>query len=463
MDGKRILIVDDEPAICKVLADLFDRPGIETVAARDGKSALRLAEEPFDVALLDLSLPGASGLDILKKIKQHHPQTPVVIMTAYATVQTAVKAVSYGAYDFITKPFDLDELQALVERALDRTSLLDEHRYLRSEMKSRYQFDNVIGQNREVQEAYLLAARVADSKASVLILGETGTGKEYLARAIHYHSPRAEKPFIKVNCAALPESLLESELFGHEKGAFTHAVARRIGRFELADGGTMFLDEIGDLSPAMQVKLLRVLQEREFERVGGSETLRVNVRIVAATNRDLDAAIREERFREDLFYRLNVITLRLPPLRERMNDLPNLVAHFIEKYRRETSKPVTAIDPAAMARIQRQAWRGNIRELENCIERAVILAKGERIELPDLLLDDAKAAGIARREPGIEGPTAGLPLREIERRHILATLEAGAWNQTRVSATLGIDRKTLRSKIREYELAPSGSDHDEFD
>ena len=452
MSKKRILIVDDEPAICTVLTDLLCGPEIEIETARDGKSAIAKADQRYDVAMIDLSLPGATGLEVLDAIKRRHPDTPVIIMTAYASVQTAIKALRGGAYDFITKPFDLDEVQMLVDRAMERTRLIDENRYLLGELKSRYNFDNVIGLTREVQEAYLMAARVADSTASVLILGDTGTGKEFLARAIHFQSSRAEAPFVKVNCAALAETLLESELFGHEKGAFTNAMARRIGRFEMADGGTLFLDEIGDISAATQVKLLRVLQEKEFERVGGSQTLQVNVRIVAATNRDLEAAMRDGTFREDLFYRLNVITITLPPLKDRTEDIPRLVEHFVRKYGQETAKRVTGVSPEAMRILQRQTWRGNIRELENCIERAVILANDAEIQPRDLLLKPETPAASAESEA--DGPvlTVGLSLREVERRHILSTLEACEGNQSKASGMLGIDRKTLRTKVRDYGL-----------
>lgn len=472
MAKKRILIIDDEPAICAVMEDLLGGPDAAVDIARDIPSALAKAANRYDVAVVDLSLPGGSGLDALHAIKRHHPETPVIMMTAYATIQTAIQALRQGAYDFITKPFDLDEVQMLVERALERTHLIDENRYLLGELKSRYQFENVIGLTRDVQEAYLMAARVADSNASVLILGETGTGKEFLARAIHYQSSRAEGPFIKVNCAALPEALLESELFGHEKGAFTNAIARRLGRFELADGGTLFLDEIGDISTATQVKLLRVLQEKQFERVGGSETLSVNVRIVAATNRDLDAAMRDGDFREDFYYRLNVISIHLPPLRERPDDIPRLVDHFVAKYAHETNKRITGVSDQALGLLKDQTWRGNIRELENCIERAVILAQEEVIQPGDLLLTngraprppapeaDRAAAPENTTEPAADGlgALAGLPLREVERLHIAATLEDCQWNQSRAAGLLGIDRKTLRTKIRDYGLQGPGND-----
>jgi len=416
MPNKRILVVDDEPAICDVLRDLLGSPNLTVEIARDVRSALQRVEEHWDVAVVDLSLPGGSGLEVLHALKRSNPETPVILMTAYASVQTAIQAMRQGAYDFITKPFDLDEFQILVERALERTRLIDENRYLLGELKSRYDFDNVIGHSREVQEAYLMAARVADSNASVLILGDTGTGKEFLARAIHYQSSRAEGPFIKVNCAALPETLLESELFGHEKGAFTNAVSKRVGRFELADGGTLLLDEIGDVSLPTQIKLLRVLQEKEFERLGGTETLKSDVRILAATNRDLAKAVEDGSFRSDLLYRLNVITLHLPPLRERGDDLLEYAEFFLGRANLEAGKAVRGFSDAAVAAMRAYAWPGNIRELENAVSRAVILTLGDVIEPEDLLLPESPI---------------GLPpakvrrfrtLREVQKEHVAAVL-----------------------------------------
>lgn len=454
MTSKRILIVDDESAICSVLADLLEDPCTTIDLVYDGKTALSKATERYDLALLDLSLPGATGLDILKKIKENYPDTPVIIMTAYASIQTAIQAMRQGAYDFITKPFDLDEVQILVERALERKRLIDENYYLKKELKNRYNFDNVVGNNREVQEAFLMSMRVADSNASVLILGETGTGKELLARSIHYGSSRADGPFIKVNCAALPENLLESELFGHEKGAFTNAIARQIGRFELANRGTLFLDEIGDISLATQVKLLRVLQEKQFERVGGSETIKVDVRIVAATNRDLEKALKDGSFRSDLYYRLNVITIRIPPLRERLDDLPELVKHFIQKYSKETGRHIEGISPKGLEILKNYSWPGNIRELENCIERGVILAQSSILQPEDLLLRGGQE-GLPSCNQNCESPETGLSLKEMERQYIEKTLNACGWNQSKAAGLLKIDRKTLHSKILEYGLSKS--------
>ncbi|MCX8052729.1 MAG: sigma-54 dependent transcriptional regulator [Armatimonadetes bacterium] len=312
-----VLIIDDESGMRDMLRRAFSDAGYEAVAEADGPTGLRTAaERDFHLVILDMSLPKMSGLEVLRRLKEQRTSLPVIIITAYGSAQTAVEALRLGAYDYVTKPFELDELLLLAERALEQRRIIDENRFLRNELKNRYGFDNIIGSNPEVQRAYVMAAQVARTNVTVLLLGETGTGKEYLARTIHYQSDRADGPFVKVNCAALPESLLESELFGHEKGAFTHAVTRRIGRFEAAHRGTILLDEIGEMTPAVQAKLLRVLQEKQFERVGGSETITVDVRVIAATNCDLDQALREKRFREDLYYRLNVVTIKLPPIRD---------------------------------------------------------------------------------------------------------------------------------------------------
>jgi len=459
MSSKRVLIVDDEEGIRSLLADLFEGLGYRVQLEENGKRGLKAAlAEDYDLVILDLSLPGFDGIELLRALKEPKPDLPVIIITGYASMGSAMQALKLGAYDYITKPFDLNEVEMVAARAVERRRLIDENRYLKNELRLRYGFDNVIGLSQEVQKAYVLAAKVADSSASVLILGETGTGKEYLARAIHYQSPRADGPFVKVSCAALPESLLESELFGHEKGSFTGAIARRIGRFEMADGGTLFLDEIGDTTPATQIKLLRVLQEKQFERLGGSETLSVDVRIIAATNRDLKQAIADKVFREDLYYRLNVVTISLPPLRERIEDIPELVEHFIRKYTSDTGKNIDGISPDGMAMLQRYRWPGNIRELENCIERAVILCNGRTILPQHLLFGDGTSPSSAI-SPAAELKT----LREVEKAHVKRVLEYCEFNQSRAASILGIDRKTLRSKIRDYglgtEIAGSGPDH----
>jgi len=459
MSTKRILIIDDEEGIRSVLADLFQGLGYEVIAAEDGPGGLRMAlDREFNLVVLDLSLPGMDGLEVLCSLKETKPEVPVVMITGYASMRSAVDAMKLGAYDYMTKPFDLTEVQMIAERAIERQHLIDENRYLKSQLQLYHGFDNIIGKSPEVQRAYVLAAQVAESNASVLILGETGTGKEYLARSIHYQSQRSDGPFVKVSCAALPESLLESELFGHEKGAFTNAVARRIGRFEMADGGTLFLDEIGDIPQSTQLKLLRVLQEKQFERVGGSETIRVDVRIIAATNRDVKKAIADKEFREDLYYRLNVITISLPPLRQRSEDIAELADHFVRKYSRETGKEIEGIAPEGMTILQRYPWPGNIRELENCIERGVILCYGKRILARHLLLgDETPPSAASPCAPGLRS------LAEMEKDHIGFVLAGCDWNQTRAASILGIDRKTLRNKIREYrlgtEIAAVSPDH----
>ncbi|MEN6370684.1 MAG: sigma-54 dependent transcriptional regulator [Armatimonadota bacterium] len=455
MNGKRILIVDDEEGIRSVLTDLFEGIGCRVNIEEDGDRGLKLAlSEDFDLVILDLSLPGCDGLELLRTLKESKPDLPVIMITGYASMKSALQAMRLGAYDYITKPFDIDDVQMVAERAIERYHLIDENRYLKNELKEKYGFDNVIGLSPEAQQAYVLAAKVADSSASVLILGETGTGKEYLARSVHYQSPRANGPFVKVSCAALPESLLESELFGHEKGAFTGAVARRLGRFELAHGGTLFLDEIGDTTPATQVKLLRVLQEKQFERVGGSETLAVNVRIIAATNRNLKEAIAEKTFREDLFYRLNVVSITLPPLRERQEDIPELAKHFVRKYNLDTGKKIDSISPEGLSMMQRYPWPGNIRELENCIERAVIFCQGSTILPQHLLIGDGTAAGQIPARPSAPSGDDLRTLQEVEKEHVTKVLRYYNYNQTRAAQTLGIDRKTLRNKVREFGLGP---------
>jgi len=453
MSNKHVLIVDDEEGIRLVLVDLFTELGWIADQSSNGTKALDMAlSKDYDLVIVDLSLPGIGGLEILRNIKESKPDVPVVMITGYASMKSALQALKLGAYDYLTKPFKLDYVQRIAEHAVERKRLIYENKYLQEELRLRYGFDNIVGLTPSAQQAYLLAAQVADSNASVLILGETGTGKEYIARAIHYQSQRAGGPFIKVSCAALPESLLESELFGHEKGAFTGAITRRIGRFEMADGGTLFLDEIGDTTLSTQIKLLRVLQEKQFERVGGSETLTVDVRIIAATNKDLQKAIAAKEFREDLYYRLNVITINLPPLRERPEDIPRFVEHFVEKYAKETSKAIDGISSDAMAALQAYAWPGNIRELENCIERAVILCNGRTILRRHILLGSDSVPQVSSSTPRLR------PLRDMERDHIRYVLNECGNNQTRAASILGIDRKTLRNKIREYGLGTEIAD-----
>jgi DNA-binding NtrC family response regulator len=375
-EQKSLLIVDDEPNIRRVLEAVFTKDGYQVKTAENGRKALDiLSTDPnLDVAICDLIMPDMNGVEVLKAAKEINPKLSVVMITAHGTIKTAVDAMKLGAFDYITKPFDMDEIKLIVKNALERSRLLGENVELKQELKSRYKFDNIIGTSSKMQEVYKIIERVASSNATVLIRGESGTGKELVARAIHYNSPRAQKQFIAVSCAALPETLLESELFGHEKGSFTGAVGQKAGRFELAHQGTLFLDEVPEISPGVQVKLLRALQEREFERVGGTKTLKVDVRLIAATNRDLEQLVADGVFRADLYYRLQVIQIFLPSLRERRDDIPTLIEHFIQKFNKENGKQAKYLAPPAMDLVMKYGWPGNVRELENAIERCVVLA-----------------------------------------------------------------------------------------
>jgi two-component system NtrC family response regulator len=398
-------------------------------------------------------MPGMDGIQLLREVRGLQPEAVVVLMTAYGTVGTAVAAMKEGAYDYLTKPIDLDELLLLIQRVEREVVLGQENRHLKEQLREKFKVDFIVSASRQMEEALNLVGRVSQSSATILILGESGTGKELIARAIHYSSPRADKPFVKVNCAALPENLLESELFGHEKGAFTGAVARRVGRFELADQGSIFLDEIGDLSPSLQMKLLRVLQEKEFERVGSNQTIRSDVRVIAATNRNLEEAIRKGTFREDLYYRLNVVTVSLPPLRERKEDIPLLVEHFLKKYNRENKKNVTSLSKEARDLLMRYDYPGNVRELENIVERAVVLCRGDALTTQDLPLNlrEGQAEAVLERDRG----TQSLPdtLEEIERQLIVKALERSGGVQTKAAEELGISERVLRYKMKKYSLA----------
>ena len=389
MHQTSILVIEDDKSLAQMVVDILDTAGIHVHVAHKGSAGIEKLEElgsEIGMVFTDVKLPDTTGHDVLREVKKRRSDLPVVVMTGQATKDGAVEAMRLGAYDYLSKPFKMEEIILVAQRALERSRLIDENKYLQNELMNRYKFETVIGDSEKMQAAYVTAAKVAKSNATVLITGESGTGKEVLARAIHYQSKRADKPFVKVNCAALPEHLLEDELFGHEKGAFTDASQQRIGRFEWAHGGTLFLDEIGEVAPGVQVKLLRVLQEREFERIGSSKTIKVDVRIVAATNRDLSRAIADGTFREDLFYRLNVVPVELPALRERPGDMPYFVNHFLQKYGEETGRPDMTVADEAMEAMKSHNWKGNIRELENCIERAMILAEGDEIESRHLLL-----------------------------------------------------------------------------
>ena len=448
-DPFRVLVVDDEPAQRELVAGFLRKHGFDVVLAGGGREAVaRFKQEPFDLVLTDQRMPDLSGLEVLEAVRSTSPETAVVIITAYGTIETAVSAVKAGAADYLTKPLNLDDLLHRVHRLRERQRLVTENRELREALTERHRVEGIIGDSGRMQEVLSLVRRVAPSDATVLIRGESGTGKELIARALHYASPRAAGPLVKVNCAALAESLLEAELFGHEKGAFTGAVASRKGRFEMADGGSIFLDEIGDLPPHLQVKLLRVLQEREFERVGSSRPIKVDVRLLAATHRDLEALVREGRFREDLYYRINVVTIMLPPLRERREDLPPLIEHFLRAFAGKNGKSVRGLTREARGALLRYDYPGNIRELENLIERAVVLTRDDVIGVEDLPLTLETPASGSGDEAGLIAAVEGL-----ERRMIREALAKADGTQTRAAELLGISERVLRYKLKKYGLS----------
>lgn len=461
----RILVIDDDEAVRDLLDTFFKDQGFDVTTATNGKEGLEiLREEPFDLFIVDLIMPEMGGIEMLKAVSNLNIDTPSIVITAFATVSTAVEAVKLGAFDYVTKPFSLDELLIIVNRCLEVSKIKKENIKLKRQLKQQFDFGGLIGSSLEMQKVFDLIKKIADTDSTVLIYGESGTGKELVAKVIHYNSQRAQKPFIPLNCAAIPKDLLESELFGHEKGAFTGAVSTRIGRFELANGGTIFLDEIGELHPSLQVKLLRVLQEREFERVGSTKTLKVDVRILAATNRDLEKAIEEGIFREDLYYRLNVIPLRLPPLRDRKEDIPFLVEHFIQKFSRKKKKEEIIISPEAMNCLINYQWPGNVRELENMIERLVILC--EKIvtveDLPERLR--AGVSVVSKAEEGLSRkdfnnfllPDEGIDLNslidKIERDLIIQAIQKTKGIKSKAASLLGLNRTTLIEKMKKKGL-----------
>ncbi len=450
MDPLRILIVDDEASQRELMAGFLKKQGHEVFLAGGGAEAVtRVKEMRVDLVLSDFKMPGMSGLELLRGVKAVNPEIPFILVTAYGTVETAVQAMKEGAVDYITKPLDLEELLLRIGRVGEQVRLQSAVRDLQARLVERHRLEGIIGESGRMQEVLALVKQVAPSDATVLIRGESGTGKELIARAIHFNSSRAAGPLVTLNCAALPEQLLESELFGHEKGAFTGAVAQRKGRFERADGGSIFLDEIGDLAPTLQVKLLRVLQERQFERLGGNRTLAVDVRILTATHRDLEQALRDGTFREDLYYRLNVVTIQVPPLRERREDIPLLLDHFLRKFAQKNRREVTGLTAAARDALLRYDYSGNVRELENIVERAVLLCRGQVIDLEDL------PVALRPEEQGATEPESRrLPdlLASIERQAIRVALERHGGIQTQAAAELGISERVLRYKMKKYGL-----------
>ncbi len=445
----KILVVDDEASQRELLEMVLVEEGYAVETAGSGEEAVEKVQKNFyNIVIMDLKMAGIGGLEALKHIKEISQAIQVLIVTAYASVDSAVDAMRSGALNYLTKPVDLDELKILVEKTMEVSDLAVENESLRAQLTSSLQISDIIGNSSKIMELFETIRMVAPTEATVLILGESGTGKELVADAIHHNSPRASNPLIKVNCAALPESLLESELFGHEKGSFTGAVSRREGRFKLADSGSLFLDEIGEMSFTLQAKLLRVIQDKTFERVGGTETIAVDVRLIVATNKDLDNEVKEGRFREDLFYRLNVIPITLPPLRERREDIPVLAEHFLTIISERNKKGLRGFSPSAMDLLTRNQWKGNVRELENVVERAVIMTRGELIQPEDLP---------ANLRPGESdepiGVTPGRPLSEVEKEAIIKTLELTGGNRTEAAKLLGIGRRTLQYKLKEYGLS----------
>ncbi len=446
----RILIVDDEVNARSALAELLREEGYSVETAADGFKALpKLDDFAPDVIVTDLKMPGLDGLGLMRKALDQDVDRAVIVMTAFGAVETAVAAMRAGAADYLSKPINFDELLLVVERALERRRLRQEAGQLRQRLTERHRIPSIIGSSPAMQAVFDTVLQVAPSRASVLITGESGTGKELVAAALHEHSGRAGGPFVKLHCAALTETLLESELFGHERGAFTGAVARRDGRFQQADGGTIFLDEIGEISLAVQIKLLRFLQEHEFERVGGNQTVKVDVRIVAATNRNLRERIQQGLFREDLYYRLNVISLEMPPLRQRTSDIGLLAHHFLTKFAQENGKTISSLNEAAMEKLLRYPWPGNVRELENAIERAVITCRGDILRAEDLAITVAPVD--ARKTASDYPPVPGSSLAELERFAILKTLEHTGGSTSRAADILGISPRKIQYKLQAYQ------------
>jgi DNA-binding NtrC family response regulator len=464
----RILIIDDERVMLRAWERILTGENYQVETCDNGVEGLaRAQQEAFDVVLLDIMMPNISGMDVLRELKAKVPELEIIMMTAYATIDTAVAAIKLGAYDYLVKPFEnIDSVVNVVRRAVERRRLIDRNRQLESELEVRDRFEGMVGSSLKMRDVFKLVEGVAYSSASVLIQGESGTGKELVAKAIHYRSPRKDRAFVVINCSALTETLLESELFGHVKGAFTGAIANKKGLFELADGGTIFLDEIGEIPPATQVKLLRVLQEGEVKRVGSNETVRVDVRVVAATNSDLQEGMKRGTFREDLFYRLNVISIQLPPLRERREDIPLLAYHFLRKYSERMGKKIERIAPEALALLQAYRWAGNVRELENVIERAVVLQHGDTVVPSDLPPHIAQVTQVGLDD---HKSLSNLPYKKakrmalvaFERRYLTSLLSRSGGNISQASRAAGLDRSNFRRILKKYNLAGDDRDHEE--
>ena len=453
----KILVADDEKSMREFLDIMLKKEGYKVTLASNGEEVMKLIEKDiFDLALVDIRMPREDGISVLKKIKSISPETVVIVITAYASADTAIKAMKEGAYDYITKPFKIDEIKLIIQNALEKKHLQKENLLLKQVVRDRYHFENIIGQSSKMLELYDLLEKVAPTKTNILITGESGTGKELVAKAIHYNSPRKDKPFVTLNCGAIPESLIESELFGHMRGAFTDAISTKKGLFEVADEGTIFLDEISELPLMMQVKLLRVLQDREFKRVGGTEDIRVDVRIISATNKDLEGAVREKQFREDLFYRLNVIQIRIPSLRERKEDIPSLTGHFLKKYSEELGKQISQVSPEALRTLVQYDYPGNVRELQNIIERAVALETSQELTVQNLSSYIEEQLPIKKRPLDLEIPSEGVDLEKIvedvERTLLLKALDRTKGIKKKAAELLHINFRSMRYRLEKYGL-----------
>jgi two-component system, NtrC family, response regulator AtoC len=454
MRNATILVVDDEQLIRWSLAERLRADGYEVIEAPTGRDALERIADGVDLVLLDYKLPDIDGVTVLRKIKEHDPDILVVLLTAYATVETAVEAMKIGAYHFANKPFNLDDISLTVAKALETTQLRREVRMLRASQAQPYAFDRIVGESPVMAGLRDLLRKVASSPAStVLLTGESGTGKDLAAKVLHYNSQRANRPFVNITCSAIPETLLESELFGHERGAFTDARQQKRGLFEQADGGTVFLDEIGEMVPALQAKLLRFLEEKAFKRVGGAHDIRVDVRVIAATNRNLEEQVRTGAFREDLFYRLNVLPIVLPSLRAHLDDLPALVSFYVDLFNREFRKTVRGVSPEALRELRAYGWPGNIREVRNAVERAMLLAEGSWLEPQDFPVLAAQRQAVH----GVALPSEGVDLEQLERSLVVQALERSGYNQTRAATLLGLNRDQIRYRIEKFGLTRSVS------
>ncbi|HEY3044984.1 MAG TPA: sigma-54 dependent transcriptional regulator [Vicinamibacterales bacterium] len=450
-----VLVVDDEQLIRWSLTERLTQDGYRVLEAETAADALARHRDDVDLVLLDYRLPDGDGISVLKQMKEADPDTLVILLTAHSSVETAVEAMKHGAYHYANKPFNLDEIALLVERALETTRLRREVKALRATQAQPFGLDRIVGESDAMVAIRALLRKIAASPAStVLLTGESGTGKDLAAKVIHYASDRAAKPFMNITCSALPEALLESELFGHERGAFTGADRQKRGLFESTDGGTVFLDEIGEIVPALQAKLLRFLEEKTFKRVGGAADIRVDVRVIAATNRKLEDEVRQGRFREDLYYRLNVLPIPLPPLRERRKDIPALANYYVDMFNREFKKRVRGVSSEAMARLQEYGWPGNVRELRNAVERAMLLVEGNELTLADFPV----AAGVSPLlTEGVTLPSGGIDLEQLERSLVVQALERSGWNQTRAAALLGLNRDQIRYRIEKFKLERLGT------